>query len=368
MTTADGVAVILVVAVTLYAWSGLADYGAGLWDFLAGGRESGRPARTLIDTAVTPIWEANHVWLVFLLVTCWTGFGRAFASIMTTLYIPLSLAAVGIVLRGASFALRKDAARAGRRHLAGWLFGLGSILTPFCLGAALGGVASARVPVGNAAGDPVTSWLNLTSIAIGLLAVAMGGYLAAVYLIAEARRRGVPALEPYFRRRAGMAGTAGLVLGVTALGALWLDEREMFDRVLGRSWPLILVGALALGAAYLVARRGAVRWLRVLGALGVAALVWSWAVAQSPYLLPFTLTIADGAGAAATMRWLLVWAAAAALLVVPALLLLYLLDQRGALGEDPTTSAPASPTPASPVVGDADRRRSRHAGRVTHRR
>ena len=93
------------------------------------------------------------MWLVFLLVTCWTGFGTAFASIMTTLYIPLSLAAVGIVLRGAGFALRKDAARARRRHLAGWLFGLGSILTPFCLGASLGGLASARVPVGNAAGN-----------------------------------------------------------------------------------------------------------------------------------------------------------------------------------------------------------------------
>lgn len=362
MTTADGVAVILVVAVTLYAWSGLADYGAGLWDLLAGGRESGRQARALIDTAVTPIWEANHVWLVFLLVTCWTGFGTAFASIMTTLYIPLSLAAVGIVLRGASFALRKDAARAGRRHLAGWLFGLGSILTPFCLGAALGGVVSARVPVGNAAGNQVTSWLNLSSIAIGLLAVAMGAYLAAVYLIAEARRQGVSALEPYFHRRAGIAGTAGLVLGAAALGALWLDERQMFDRVLRRSWPLVLVGALALGVAYLLARRGT-RWLRVLAAVGVAALVWSWAVAQSPYLLPFTLTIAEGAGAAATMRWLLVWATVAALLVVPALFVLYLLDQRGELEEDPATSAPASP-----VAGEAHRHRSRHAGGVAHRR
>jgi cytochrome bd ubiquinol oxidase subunit II len=355
MSTADGVAVVLVLAVTLYAWSGLADYGAGLWDLLAGGRTSGRQARALIDTAVTPIWEANHVWLVFLLVTCWTGFGTAFASIMTTLYIPLSLAALGIVLRGASFALRKDAVRAGRRHLAGWLFGLGSVLTPFCLGAALGGVASARVPVGNAAGDQLTSWLNLSSIAIGLLAVAMGAYLAAVYLIVEARRQGVPALEPYFHRRASVAGTAGLVLGVAALGALWLDERAMFDRVLARSWPLVVVGGLALGVAYLIARRGAVRWLRVLGALGVAALVWSWAVAQSPYLLPFTLTIADGAGAPATMRWLLIWAAVAALLVVPALVLLFVLDQRGQLGEDPTTSRPEPEAAASDVHGGRQR-------------
>jgi cytochrome bd ubiquinol oxidase subunit II len=355
MSTADGVAVVLVIGVTLYAWSGLADYGAGLWDFLAGGRESGRQARALIDTAVTPIWEANHVWLVFLLVTCWTGFGVAFASIMTTLFIPLSLAVLGIVLRGASFALRKDAARAGRRHLAGWLFGLGSILTPFCLGAALGGIATARVPVGNAAGDQLTSWLNLSSITIGLLAVAMGGYLAAVYLIAEARRRGVPQLEPYFHRRAGIAGVAGVALGAAALAALWFDEREMFDRVFARSLPLVAAGALALGAGYLVARRGSVRWLRALGALGVAALVWSWAVAQSPYLLPFTLTIAGGAGAAPTMRWLLIWAAVAAVLVVPALSLLYVLDQRGDLGEDPATSRPETGA-AAPDARGARRR------------
>jgi cytochrome d ubiquinol oxidase subunit II len=332
------VAVVLVLGVTLYAWSGLADYGAGLWDLTAGGRDAGRRARALIDTAVTPIWEANHVWLVFLFVTCWTGFGVAFASIMTTLFIPLSLAALGIVLRGGSFALRKDAARAGRRHLAGWLFGLGSILTPFCLGAALGGVASARVPVGNAAGDQWTSWLNATSITVGLLAMAMGAFLSAVYLVAEARRRGLAGLEPYFRARAVVAGIAGLALGGAVLTALWFDERRMFDRVVGRSIPLIIIGVLALGATLLLARRGVVRGLRVLGALGVAALVWSWAVAQQPYLLPFSLTVADGAGASATQRWLLVWALVALLTVVPTLALLYVLDQRGELGEDPTTS------------------------------
>jgi cytochrome bd ubiquinol oxidase subunit II len=336
VTTADAVAAVLVLGVTLYAWSGLADYGAGLWDLTAGGRERGRRARALIDTAVTPIWEANHVWLVFLLITCWTGFGIAFASIMTTLFIPLSLAALGIVLRGASFALRKDAARAGWRHVAGWLFGVGSILAPFCLGAALGGVASGRVPVGNPAGDQVTSWLNPTSTAVGLLAVAMGAYLSAIYLVAEARRCGIADLEPYFRIRATWAGGAGLVLGAGALVALWADERAMYDRVVGRSLPLVVTGVLALAASFLLVRRGVVRGLRVVGALGVAALVWSWAVAQAPYLLPFSLTIADGAGAPATLSWLLVWAGIAALTVVPLLVLLYVIDQRGRLGEDPT--------------------------------
>jgi cytochrome d ubiquinol oxidase subunit II len=338
MTAADGVAIVLVVAITLYAWSGLADYGAGLWDMLAGGRQRGQRARELVDTAVTPVWEANHVWLVFLLVVCWTGFGVAFASIMSTLFIPLSLAALGIVFRGASFALRKDAARAGRRHLAGWLFGVGSVLTPFFLGATLGAVASGRVPVGNAAGNQITSWWNATSVTVGLLAVAMGGYLSAIYLVVEARRQDEIDLERYFRVRALAAGVAALLLGGAALTALYFDARTMFDRVTGRSIPLIIIGVLALAASFVMARRGAARGLRVLGALGVAALVWSWAVAQAPYLLPFSLTIAAGAGADVTQRWLLGWALVALVTVVPLLSLLYVLDQRGTLGEDPTTS------------------------------
>jgi cytochrome d ubiquinol oxidase subunit II len=334
MTTADAVALVMVLAVVLYAWSGLADYGAGFWDLVAGGREKGQRPRALIDTALTPVWEANHVWLVFLLVLCWTAFGEAFASIMTTLYVPLALAALGIVLRGANFALRKDAARAGGRHLAGWLFGIGAVLTPFCLGAALGGVLSARVPVGNAAGDPVTSWLNPTSIAVGLLAVALGAFVAAVYLQVEADST----LRAYFRRRAMIAGPVAFVLGILALVALWADQRQMFDRVVQRGWPLLLLGVVALAASFVLAARGAVRGTRVVAAVGAAGLVGGWGVAQYPYLLPFSLTIADGAGSAATMRWLLIWAGIALVTVVPALLLLYVLDQRGELGEDPVTA------------------------------
>ena len=350
MTAADGVAALLVLAVTLYACTGLADYGAGFWDLLAGGREHGRRPRALIDTALTPIWEANHVWLVFLLVTCWTGFGIAFGSIMSTLFIPLGLAALGIVLRGASFALHKDAARAGARHLSGWLFGIGSVLTPFSLGAALGAVLAGRVPTGNAAGDELTSWWNATSVSLGLLAVAMGAFLSAVYLVVEARRRDLPGLQRYFRIRAVGAGLAGLVLGAAALVALRADQKQMFDRVVGRSWPLIVIGVLALTITFVLAVRGATRGVRVLAALGVAALVWTWGVAQYPYLLPFDLTIAEGAGAAVTQRWLLAWFVVAVLVLAPALGLLYVLDQRGELGEDPSTSHPGdAPAPAGPA-------------------
>jgi cytochrome d ubiquinol oxidase subunit II len=305
------------------------------------------------------VWEVNHVWLVFLLIVCWTAFGSTFAAIMTTLFVPLALAALGIVLRAASFAMRKDAARAGARHLAGWLFGVGSVLTPFCLGATLGAIMTGRVQVGDA-GNELSSWLNATSAAIGLLAVATGAFLAAVYLVAEAHRRQTPDLRDYFRVRALAAGVAAVVLGAVALGALWADERKMFDRLVGRSWLLLILGLLALAVAFLLASRGAIRGLRLVSAAGVAALVGAWGLAQYPYLLPFTLTISAGSGAAVTLRWLLVWFVVALIMVVPALVLLYLLDQRGDMGEDPATArpvrtdepAPVRPAPAGGRRGD----------------
>lgn len=339
MTAADATAAVLLIAATLYAWSGLADYGAGFWDLVAGGLARGRRVRSLIDTVITPVWEANHVWLIFLLVVSWTAFGAAFASIMTTLFVPLSLAALGIVLRGANFALRKDAARSRRRYLTGWLFGVGSVLTPYCLGAALGGVVAGRVPPGEFAGDPWSSWWNPTSVAVGLLAVAVGAYLAATYLIAEARRRRLPELARYFRHRALATGPVGLALGVAALVSLYVDQRAMFDRFAGRATPLLVLGVAALVLALLLAARAAHRGMRVAAAAGVAALVWGWGAAQYPYLLPFGLTVAEGGGAAVTQRWVLFWAAVALVLVVPALVLLYVLDQRSDLGDDPATAS-----------------------------
>jgi cytochrome d ubiquinol oxidase subunit II len=338
MDSPTAVAAVLVLAITLYACSGLADYGAGLWDITSGGRERGQRPRALIDASVTPVWEANHVWLIFALVLSWTAFGPAFASIMTTLFIPFALAALGIVLRAASFAMRKDAARARARHVAGWLFGIGSVLTPFCLGAALGGVVTGRVPPGNATGNELTSWWNATSIAVGLLAVAIGAFVAAVYLVAEARRRDLPQLEEQFRIRALAGGGAALVLGVIALVALYADQPQMFDRFVDRSWPLLVLGVLALAGAFLLATRGTVRGLRLVAAIGVAALVWAWAVAQYPYLLPFSMTIGAGSAAPITLRWVLVWFVVALLTVGPALVLLYRLDQLSELGEDPETS------------------------------
>jgi len=335
MSLAELVAVVLLLAVTAYAILGGADFGAGFWDLVAGGTRQGAEPRALINRAVGPVWEVNHVWLIFCLVVLWTAFPPAFGSIMTTLSIPLSLALLGIVLRGAGFAFRHEAEQLSRQRLLGGIFAISSMLTPFFFGTVIGGIASGRVPVGNAAGDLITSWLNPTSVFIGLLAVAAAAYLAAVFLVTDAQRMVDPNLEEYFRRRAILAAVvAGLISAVGVL-VLRADDSFLFQGLTERGWPLLLVsGAAGLGAL-LILRRGSRRATRVLGALAVASLIWGWGVAQYPYLLPQSLTISAGAGAPATLQWLVVVVVAALLLVLPSLIFVFHLDQRSRLEVDP---------------------------------
>src|SRR5271165_5411024 len=196
----DVAGVILFLAITIYAVFGGADFGCGFWDLTAGGAERGRRPRALIDQAIGPVWEANHVWLIFVLVVLWTAFSGAFASIMVTLFVPLLIAVLGIVLRGAGFAFGKVSETLTEQRLYGVSFAASSVITPFFLGAVAGGVASGRVPT-HPAGDPVSSWVNPTSMLGGVLAVVVCAYLAAVFLVAEAKRRNLPRLESYFRLR-----------------------------------------------------------------------------------------------------------------------------------------------------------------------
>ena len=181
------IAVILFVALIAYAVFGGADFGAGFWDLTAGGARRGARPRAVIERSIGPVWEANHVWLIFIFVVMWTAFPSAYASIMLTLFVPLTIAALGIVMRGASFAFRKAVVDLRYRRIFGGLFALSSVLVPFCMGAVAGGIVSGQVPAGGRAGDPVHSWLNPTSIVVGVLAVVLAAYLAAVYLVWDAR-------------------------------------------------------------------------------------------------------------------------------------------------------------------------------------
>jgi cytochrome d ubiquinol oxidase subunit II len=332
VSSADGVAGVLWAGVTAYAVFGGADFGAGFWSLFAHG-DRGRRARELIDWAIGPVWEANHVWLIFVLVVLWTGFSSTFGSIFSTLFIPLSLAAFGIVLRGAGFAFHKAARRLRGREFAERLFGVSSLLTPFFMGTVVGAVASGRVPVGNAAGDPVSSWLNATSLLIGALFVATSAYLAAVFLVSDARRARNPDLERYFTVRALGAAVVAGVLAVAGIVDLHADARYVYDGLTGDALPLVIASALCGVAVLVLLRRGARRGARALAVGAVVAVVWGWGVAQHPYLLPKALTIDAGAAPADTLTSVLIVFGVAVVLVGPSLALLYTLAQKGMIEE-----------------------------------
>jgi cytochrome d ubiquinol oxidase subunit II len=334
VSTADAVAAVLWVGVTLYAVFGGADFGAGLWALLAGGGERGRRPRELIDWAIGPVWEANHVWLIFVLVVLWTAFSTAFESIMSTLFIPLCLAALGIVLRGSGFAFHKVVEKPSQRRLAEAAFAISSVVTPFFMGTVVGAIASGRVPVGNAEGDPVTSWLNPVSILIGVLFVATGAYVAAVFLVSDARRFGDAELERYFATRALAAAVGAGLVAFAGIFVLRADARYVYDGLTSEGLPLVLASAaFGLGALVLL-WRGARRGVRPLAVGAVVAVIWGWGVAQHPYLLPEKLTIADGAAGSETLTAVLVIFGVAVVVVIPALVLLYTLDQRSDLEEE----------------------------------
>jgi cytochrome bd ubiquinol oxidase subunit II len=326
------VALALVLGIVLYGVFGGADFGTGLWDLTAGGAEHGRRPRELIDHAIGPVWEANHTWLIFCLVVLWSGFPTAFAAIMTTQYIPLGIAVFGIVLRGSGFAFRKVSMRTAEQQVNGIVFATSSVLTPFCFGAVVGGIASGRVPTGGH-GDPVTSWLNPTSVLGGVLAVVTCGYLAAVFLSAEAARLGDDELERWTQRRAiGSAVTAG-VIALAGLFVLDADAHRLYVHLWRDAWPCLAASVLAgVTALVLIVRRRPAP-VRPLGVVAVGAVIGGWAVAQYPYLLGTHLTIAQGAAPAATMDALGVVAGLAAVLVGPSLLYLFVLTGRGRLGE-----------------------------------
>jgi cytochrome bd ubiquinol oxidase subunit II len=333
VSAADAVAAMLWTGVTAYAVFGGADFGAGFWSLVAGTGERGRRARDLIDWAIGPVWEANHVWLIFVLVVLWTGFSTAFGSIFSTLFIPLSLAALGIVLRGSGFAFHTTARRARGRDLAERLFGLSSLLTPFFLGTVVGAVASGRVPVGNAAGDPVTSWLNPLSLVIGALFVATSAYLAAVFLISDAQRAGTPDLQRYFTTRALANAVVAGALAVAGIIALRADARYVYDGLTGDGLPLVILSGLCGAGVLVLLVRGTHRGTRLLAAGAVVAVVWGWAIAQHAYLLPQVLTIDQAAAPSDTLTALLIVFGVAVLVVLPSLGLLYTLTQRNLIEE-----------------------------------
>lgn len=349
MSLADAVAVVLFFGITAYALFGGADFGAGFWDLTAGGAARGERPRALIDHSIGPVWEANHVWLIFSLVVLWTAFSEAFASITLTLFVPLTLAAFGIVLRGSSFAFRKAVFTTRDQRNFGAAFALSSVLVPYCMGAVAGAIASGRVPAGGVAGDPWDSWINATSIVGGVLAVAVCAYLSAVYLTWDATRLHDPELHTYFRRRSIGAGVVAGVVAAVGIFVFDSDAPYLFDGLASRALPLVILSGICGIGSLVLLLRDAPRGARILSVGAVASVIVGWGVAQWPYILPTSLKVSAAAAPDGTLEAVLVVFALAAVTIVPALVLLYVLDQKSLLpGEGvETDSSPAVSEPAS---------------------
>jgi cytochrome d ubiquinol oxidase subunit II len=331
--------VFVLIGIALYAVLAGADFGAGLWQLTGGER-----IREHAHKAMAPVWEANHVWLIFVLTVLWTAYPTAFGSIASTLAIPLFLAGIGIVMRGAAYALRAGTVTPREQRTVDTVFSLSSIITPFALGTVIGAVASGRVPVGNAAGNLVSSWLNPTSVAIGALAVASAAYLAAVYLAADAARLREPLLEREFWARALLAGLLAGALALAGLLVLRSDAHPLYHNLVAGDGRVGLVVSIAagLGTLLLVAQRR-FTLARYTAALAVAGIVAGWALAQQPLVLP-GLTIQQAAAPHDTLVTVIVAVLAGGAILFPSLGLLFRLVLAGRFDQPSAEPAAGAPT------------------------
>lgn len=327
MTLATAVAAIMFVGVIAYAVFAGADFGCGVWDLTAGDSERGGPMRSLIDDSIGPVWEANHVWLIFVLVYLWTGFPQSFAAICETLFIPLTLAGFGIVLRGSAFAFRKFASTVANARFFGAIFATASVLTPFFFGAVAGAVASGRVPL-DGTGDRWRSWATEASLVGGVLAVLTSAFLAAVFLMAEAARQGNADLAAACRRRALWAGAITGLAAVAGIGPLDDDAPRLFDRLTGVALPVVLVSAAAGLTSLVLLWQERPKPARGAAVVAVAAVVIGWGFAQYPWILVDAARIEDVAGARPTLWALIGVFVLAAVTVLPALGYLFWLTQK----------------------------------------
>jgi cytochrome bd ubiquinol oxidase subunit II len=319
-------AVILWVGASFYAIFGGADFGGGFWDLFAGNAEKGDRPRTTIQRSLTPVWEANHVWLIFILVVLWTAFPTVFSAIFTTLYVPLLLAVLGIVLRGSGFAFRASVERLEERRAAGATFALSSVITPFFMGTVVGAIAVGNVPA-HGAGNAFTSWLAPGPLFIGVMFVATSAYLAAVFLVGDSRRAGDHEMELYFEKRALAAGVVAGIFAIVGLIALHSEGHYVYQRLVHQGLPLVIISAVCGLDMMVVLLLGGRLLLRPLAAGAVIAVVWGWFVAQFPYLLPTSMKISEAAAPDATLGAIFIVFAIAIVVVLPALITLYILAQ-----------------------------------------
>ena len=309
---------------TLYVLLGGADFGGGVWDLLAHGSERDRE-RSLISKAIGPVWEANHVWLIFVVTVLFAAFPPAFAALSVALYVPFGIAIAGIVMRGAAFAFRSyGEPDTGWQRAWTRVFGIASLVTPFVLGMCAAAIASGRIRI---VGDTVHatlvgSWTGSLSWMAGFLSLAMCAFLAATYLTVEAVQRGDAQLERRFRRRALGAGVVAGVLAGVGLVVVRADAPTLWHGMLQDGWPFVVLSAVAGVVALAATARGRERVARSSAAVAVGSVVVGWGVSQWPYLIVPDLTAAQAAAPKSSLGPIAIGLAVGAALVLPSLLLL----------------------------------------------
>jgi cytochrome d ubiquinol oxidase subunit II len=321
------IAGIMLAALNAYVLTGGADYGGGVWDLLASG-PSRDDQRSLIEQSIAPIWEANHVWLIVVVVLLFSAFPAAFGMLGVVLHIPLSVMLIGIVLRGSAFVFRSyGGPDRGRRW--GIVFAVTSLVTPVILGMIIGAVVSDRVGEASARiGDAsfadvfVRSWLSSFTTLVGLFALALFAFLAATYLTVAAD---TDVLRAVFRRRAIGAAIVVFVLAGLALAVSFQTAPRVARGVAGASWsmPLHAVTGLAALVAIAALWRRRYRVARVAAGAQVSLVLWGWAFAQVPFIVPPTLTIRGAASPRETLILLLVGLCAGFIILIPSLRYLY---------------------------------------------
>ncbi len=322
MTAAAVVAGVLWLGLTAYAVLAGADFGGGVWDILASGPRA-QEQRKAVTEAMGPVWEANHVWLIFVIVGLFTAFPIAFAALATALYLPFTIALVGIVLRGAAFAFRSHAGDALAFSPWGVVFGGASIVAPFFLATAAAAVGGGFLDVrgGRLQSAYFAGWTTLFAFVLGLFAVSICAYLAATYLMVETEAN--PQLRADFRLRAIAAAVASGGLGLLALFVASQEAPRLLDSLTGTGLPLFILalvnGPIALWAVWKARPRVA----RVAVAAQVVFVLWAWAAGQWPYLIPPGLTIEAAAGPQATLVGELIVVGVGMLILLPSLWLLF---------------------------------------------
>jgi len=331
------IAGVMVVALNFYALLGGADYGGGVWDLFARGARAARQ-RALIANAIGPVWEANHVWLILVVVVLFTAFPPAFAAIATALHVPLTLLLIGIVMRGSAFTFRAyDSQRDDVQRRWSRLFSVASLATPVLLGMTLGAIASGtiRFERGVLQSGFFDAWLAPFPLAVGCFALDLFAYLAAIYLTLETNDR---ELQEDFRRRALISGAAAgvLALSVFLLSKTGAPRVRAGISLSGWAIPLQMLTALAALGAFWALWRRRYRAARLCAVAQVSLILWGWAAAQFPFLVEPNITIQAAAAPRPTLRFLL-WALVAGVsLLLPSFYYLFRVFKGRVLAEHAT--------------------------------